>query len=220
MKHRTRYLTLLLTILLLTTTACKALVSPEPDGEERLDPIVAEAKTVVGGQEYTVQLIQTMYEYAPTSEEEGFRLYIQYKGMFDLVALNAGGEEVSRLSGQDFFQGDTPMGFPQGIPIVFQDYNGDGNPDFVISCPAVDSSCHKCAILSLDADGQLSQLRCEGFWWPGFAYGGSTDGSFIESFPLLEGDESGFKTWIYWDIRGKYVWDGAMFRFALDSPDA
>jgi hypothetical protein len=203
-------------LLLLLCCACGGNAAKPP---YKIPHVLSEEALALDGQEYAVQLVQTVYERVPGSEEDGFRLYIGYKGMFDAVVLDASGTEVSRLTGEELFLGD-PMSLlgPGTVPIVFRDYNGDGDPDFVIGDFSSEEGVVKCAILSVSKTGQLRQLHCEGFLTSLFAYTSNTM-SFNGEFHLLEGDEPGFETWIYWDIRGQYVWDGELFRFSLQDPE-
>ena len=159
----------------------------------------------------SVSVEQTEYKKPLAPGEPGFSMYkSQYCGSFDLVVTDKNGEELSRVSlNEQFGRGD--LGSGGSFSVIFQDYNGDGDPDFAIEAPEPDWPEFRNVLFSLNSEGVIRRLPVTGYKEDGFLY----RWGHAERFRLLEGDEKGIQISVYEDGGGeKYVWDGSKFVFS------
>lgn len=158
------------------------------------------------GEKSFVKVIQTEYKKPLTPDEPGFRIYeSMHRGRFDLLIQDSGGKVTSQIPLNKYFENDD-LGFGGTIPLVFEDYNKDGNYDFAIGKPVKDSSEFQYVLFSVNSKRTVYYLPAVGYEENGFIY--SAESQAI--FPLLKDGKIGFEVTLsnminYGYAQGKYV---------------
>ncbi|MDQ7092580.1 hypothetical protein REC12_03140 [Desulfosporosinus sp. PR] len=179
--------------------------------------IIAQSELNTNGQKNSIKVIQTEYKKPLTSSDQGFSIAeSMYRGRFDLLVQNGSGEVTSQLSLNQYF-GNANLGFAGSFPLVFGDYNRDGNADFAIGQPDKNSPEFQYVLFSVNSKGNLSVLPAGGYKEEGFVY--NAESGLGTGFPLLKNGETGFTVTLsglgdtgY--VQGKYVWNGNKFVFS------
>ena len=180
--------------------------------------IITQSKLVDHGQKYSIKLVQTEYQKPLTPDDQGFSIAeSMYRGRFDLLVQDSSGKETGRISLNQYFGNDV-LGFGGSFPLVFGDYNRDGNDDFAVGRPTKDSPDFQYVLFTVNSKGGLSALPVgSGYKEAGFVYNAESGSS--TGFPMLKNGEPGFSVTLsglkntgYGE--GKYVWDGNKFVFS------
>lgn len=175
--------------------------------------IISKEVLATNTDKYKITIIQTEYKQPLTPDEKGFCVYeSMYRGRFDLQIENSSGKVTSRISLNKYF-GNEELGCIGIFPLVFKDYNRDGNYDFAIGRPDKDSPDFQYALFSVNAEGIVYNLSAVGYKEDGFIYSAETGAE----FPSLDDGETGIevtlsKLNVY--SQGKYLWDGSKFVFS------
>ena len=176
--------------------------------------MITQAERIQNGQRSLIKVIQTEYQKPLTPDEPGFSIpESMYRGRFDLLSQDSGGKVTSRIPLNKYF-GKDDLGFGGSFPLVFKDYNKDGNYDFAIGQPLKNSPEFQYVLFSINPAGTVYNLPVVGYKENGFVY--SAEGQ--ASFPLLKDGETGFEVTLSnmadsGFTQGKYVWNGSQFIF-------
>lgn len=177
--------------------------------------IISQEQLSVQNKEYQLSIIQTEYEKPLSPNEPNFNIYKStYLGSFDLLMQDSSGKVTSRVVLNKYF-GNEALGFMESFPIIFKDYNQDGNPDFIISQPDKDSPEFKYVIFSINSEGIIYNLPAVGYKDDGFIY----SAGFQTDLSLLGNGEKGITVTLsnfngYQFAQGKYLWNGSKFVFS------
>lgn len=177
--------------------------------------IITQSELLDNGRRSLVKVIQTAYEKPLAPDEQGFSIdENMYRGRFDIIVQDDSGGAKSQVSLNQYF-GNDDLGFGGSFPLVFADYNKDGDDDFAIGRPEQGSLEFQYVLFSVNSEGYIYTLPAVGYKDEGFVYfaeSGSGTG-----FPLLKDGETGFEVTLSKTdggyAQGKYVWDGSKFVF-------
>ncbi|PKM76123.1 MAG: hypothetical protein CVU90_14045 [Firmicutes bacterium HGW-Firmicutes-15] len=177
--------------------------------------IISQAKLNAHDENYLLTIIQTEYKKPLTPDEPGFSIFeSMHRGRFDLLIQNGRGEVTNQVVLNKYF-GNDDLGFMEAFPLVFKDYNKDGNSDFAIGQPGKDSPEFQYVLLSVNPEGMVYNLPAFGYKEDGFIYSAETQAE----FPLLDNGETGIEVTQndfngYAFAPGKYLWNGSKFVFS------
>lgn len=181
--------------------------------------IIVQVNLNAYAEKYLLTIIQTEYKKPLMPGESGFNIFKSaYRGRFDLLIQDNNGNVTSRVSLNKYF-GNGDLGFPMPFPpIIFKDYNKDGDYDFAIGQPVKDSPEFQYILLSVNPNGVLNNLPVVGFKQDGFIYSSETS----PEFSSLNGEKPGIKVELnnfegYAFNQGGYLWDGSKFVFSPGS---
>ena len=177
--------------------------------------IITQAELIDNRRRSLIKVIQTEYTKPLTPGQPGFSIYeSMYRGRFDILVEDSIGKAISRVSLNRYF-GNDDLGFGGSFPLVFEDYNKDGNYDFAIGQPVKNNPEFQYVLFSVNSEGTLYNLPTVGYKEDGFVYSAESQAR----FPLLKNGETGFKVTLsnvagtgY--TQGKYVWNGNKFIFS------
>ncbi|WP_206812468.1 hypothetical protein [Paradesulfitobacterium ferrireducens] len=176
--------------------------------------IISQAELIQNGQRCFIKVIQTEYKKPLTPDEPGFSIDgSMYRGRFDLLSQDSAGKVTSRIPLNTYF-GNDDLGFGGSYPLVFEDYNTDGNYDFAIGRPVKNSPEFQYLLFSINPEGTVYNLPVVGYKEDGFVYSAGGEAR----FPLLKDGETGFEVTLSnmagnGFTQGKYVWNGSEFIF-------
>lgn len=183
--------------------------------EKESPSIISKAVLNANDKKYLITIIQTEYKKPFTPGEQGFSIYeSMYRGRFDLLVQDSIGKVTSRVLLNKYF-GNDDLGCGGTFPLVFKDYNRDGNYDFAIGRPDKVSPEFQYVLLSVNSEGIVYNLPAVGYKEDGFIYSAGTQAE----FPLLDDGETGIEVTLSnmpgsGFTQGKYVWNGSKFVFS------
>lgn len=174
--------------------------------------LINQVKIDAHANKYWIKIIQTEYKKPLSPGEQGFTPYVsRYRGWFDLLAEDSGGEITSRVSINHYF-GDEDLAFGGPIDLVFNDYNQDGDDDFAIGRPSKDNPEFQYALFSISSEGEIYNLQASGYKEDGFIYSADTNATLTP-----DNGENGIGVTVCDPIkkyvRGRYLWNGNRFVF-------
>ena|GEM_PF-5903579 len=177
---------------------------------EKPDECIIAQETVPGKTPYTVKIVQTQFSQPLVAPDINWSMYKSYiLGQFDVVTM-LGDKEISKLELNSLFDGQD-IGWIGPFEIALDDYNGDGQYEFVI--PQLD----RYVMIGIAADGALYRVRTIGYPENGFIYDVFADGFTLEKLP---GPETGIvvncwsaQDWHYYPA--EYLWDSAENAFVF-----
>ncbi|GAB6173798.1 hypothetical protein JCM15765_32760 [Paradesulfitobacterium aromaticivorans] len=176
--------------------------------------VISRVKLSQNRQRIFIKIIQTEYKKPLTPGEPGFSIdESMYRGRFDLLSQNSAGKVISRIPLNTYF-GNDDLGFGGSFPLLFEDYNKDGNYDFAIGRPVKNSPEFQYVLFSINPEGTVYNLPVVGYKEDGFVYSAEAQAR----FPLLKDGETGFEVTLSnmtasGFTQGKYVWNGTQFVF-------
>lgn len=139
-----------------------------------------------------------------------FDIYKSYIfGNFDAV-IYKNNTELDRLNLNSLF-GETAIGWAGPVPIIFDDYNDDCQPDFAIGQPITGTADFRYIILTVSTEGTLNRLNVTGYKDNGFIYNSNE----TPEFKKLLSPEIGVSVVLSdggW-TKGTYTWDSIKQEF-------
>ncbi|MDR3542618.1 MAG: hypothetical protein P4L69_16890 [Desulfosporosinus sp.] len=91
--------------------------------------LISKAVLDTHNDKYLLTILQTEYQKPLQPDEQGFSTFeSMYRGSFDLLIQNSSGRVTSQVSLNKYF-GNDELGCNGSFPLVFKDYNRDGNYD-------------------------------------------------------------------------------------------
>lgn len=180
--------------------------------------IITQAQLNAQGGSYPLTIIQTEYKKPLIPQEPGFSLFeSMYRGRFELLVKNGRDQETSRVPLNRYFKNED-LGFMGTIPLVFRDYNQDGDADFSIGRPAPGKNNpeFQYVLLSVNSEGMVYNLPAVGYKEDGFIYSAETQAV----FPVLDDEQTGIEVELsdlngYAYAKAKYLWNGSKFVFSI-----
>jgi hypothetical protein len=179
--------------------------------------IITRSELNVNNKKYLITIVQTEYKKPLKPNEQGFSiLESMYRGRFDLLVQDSKGKVTSQVSLNKYF-GNDDLGYGGAFPLVFKDYNQDGDYDFIIGRPDQDkvNPEFQNILLSIDSEGIVYNLPAVGYKEDGYIYSaGGTD-----ELHLLDKGEIGVEVTLSDPVpngytKGKYLWNGSRFVFS------
>lgn len=187
-------------------------------GEEGETPVPLAGPHVAGegmvaladGRSVTLQItLMNGSYYKPPEDMHGGGIYPEnYQGSYYARVFGEKGVEESLLYSDPIFVEGVEMNFPAGVfPIYFDDYNGDGDPDFTLGQYG-SSSMNQFRLFTIRQDGRVEQLP----WEVGAI--ATQDFSVLLEKPApgeitLPGYHNGYGAYLVYTLR----WDAATERF-------